>query len=84
MWPLRRQTPVEQAVTRATGGDPAALVTVTVTLRCPQCNRTKSAKADATDPKGTSIVRCLCPACCGGDFSEVSYYDSNGNALLPT
>ncbi len=79
----RPQTPIERAITKATGGNPSDLVPVMVTMRCPQCKRTQSAPADKSDPEGTSVVRCLCPECCGGDFSEVSYFDASGNALLP-
>lgn len=52
-----------------------------VTMRCPTCKLEKQAPRDATDPKGTAVVVCLCPECAGGDFSLVDYFDANGKQL---
>lgn len=50
-----------------------------ITLRCPQCQRTKEATRDDTDPPGTAVVEALCDTCDdGGGFPGVHYYDAQG------
>lgn len=50
-----------------------------ITLRCPQCKRTKRAPKDETDPAGTAVVEALCDRCDnGGNKPEVHYYDAAG------
>lgn len=53
-----------------------------VRLRCPKCGDAKSVPRDKTDPPDTAAVHTLCPECCGGDFSEVTYYRRDGTQIL--
>lgn len=80
---LRHQSPIERAISRATGVDENSLVPVMVTMRCPKCKRTTQAVSYETDPDGTVVVQCLCPECCGGDFSLIEYFGADGNQILP-
>lgn len=55
-----------------------------VTLRCPQCKRTKEVHRDSTDLKNATVVEVLCDKCDRGDgFPETSYYDAEGQQLNP-
>jgi hypothetical protein len=50
-----------------------------ITLRCPDCRRTKKTRPVASDPKGTAIVESACDKCDdGGGFPETHHYDSQG------
>lgn len=50
-----------------------------VTLRCPDCKRTKMVCKDPTDPPGTAVVEAPCDRCDrGGDKPETRYYDAKG------
>lgn len=50
-----------------------------ITLRCPDCGRTKQAYKDQSDPPGTAIVEAPCDKCGhGGNKPETHYYDVQG------
>lgn len=53
-----------------------------VRLKCPKCGRKRMTERDDSDPPATVEVRTLCPECCGGDFSEVLYFDRHGEQIL--
>ena len=53
-----------------------------VLLECPKCGDAKTVERDGTDPPGTAKVRTLCPECCGGDFSEINYFDCAGRQIF--
>ncbi len=55
---------------------------VTVTLRCPKCDRHRTTPLDESDPAGTVRVDCNCPNC-AGDFQEIRYFDKDGKELEP-
>lgn len=63
---------------------PKAKVASYITLRCPKCRRTKSAKRDSSDPPGTVTVEIQCPKCNPGDFDSPAYFDARGKELFYT
>lgn len=56
----------------------------TVTLRCPECKRTKQVTKHETDPPNTAIVEAPCDKCDrGGDKPETMYFDMKDRQLHP-
>lgn len=57
---------------------------IKVTLRCPNCKRSRKVLLHTSDPNGTKVVECLCDNCDnGGGFPETNYYDQDGNQIEP-
>ncbi len=53
-----------------------------ITLRCPDCKRTRSVKRDATDYPEAVRVEVPCDRCdSGGDFPEVMQFDAVGRHI---
>lgn len=78
------RSPIEMLVDQACGFDPATAPKLPqITLRCPECNRTKEVRKDSTDLKNAAVVEIQCDKCNRGDFSEVFYYDAEGRQLNP-
>jgi len=77
---LMARSPIEIMIDQACGfvpnGNPKPPL---ITLRCPNCKRTKSAPIDPTDPPGTAIVEATCDQCNDGSgFPEVHYFNKRG------
>ena len=52
-----------------------------ITLRCPQCGRTKTVARDDTDPPNTAEIEMVCDRHEG--FDDVRYYDATGMQINP-
>lgn len=75
-------SPIDSMIDQACGVPPGWKGRPHVTLFCHKCNKTKRVPKDDTDPPNTARVETLCPECCGGDFSEVLYFDASGKQIL--
>lgn len=53
-----------------------------VKLQCPKCGKQRMVERDNSDPPATAMVKALCPECVGDDFSEVTYYDRDGEQII--
>ena len=53
-----------------------------ISIKCPRCEREVMGVRHSYDPPEAATCLTLCPECCGGDFSEVSYEDARGVELV--
>lgn len=81
----RRLSPIEMMIDQATGHKPSNQPPPGwVTLRCPNCRRTKRVASDKTDPPNTAIVEAPCGKCDrGGNKPETMYFDAQERQLHP-
>lgn len=81
---MRRLSPIEMMVDKATGFKSGAPPPGWVTLRCPKCRRTKRVASVKSDPKNTATVEAPCNKCdTGGDKPETMYFDAQDRQIHP-
>jgi hypothetical protein len=53
----------------------------TILLRCPQCKKEMTVARCTMDYPEAVRVQVACDECCRGDFSEIAYYDADGEHI---
>lgn len=52
-----------------------------ITLRCPDCKRSKRVKREPTDYPEAVVLEVTCDRCDRGDFAEQVFYDAAGEHI---
>ena len=52
-----------------------------VTLRCPDCGKTRHVARESTDYHDTHTVELQCDSCDDGDFHSEVHFDANGRHI---